>query len=674
MCGISGIYNYKIDSEVKDYDLSKMRDSMLHRGPDNGMNWISEDKKIGLSHRRLSIVDLSTSAAQPMKNEDGTVIVTFNGEIYNHLDLRKQLIDSNHVFSTSHSDTEVLVHGFEEWGIDGLVKKIEGAYCFCIWSSKEKKSYLVRDRVGIKPLYFSFYNGSFLFASEIKAILSFPKFKRKMDTTAMYHYLTFLTTPAPFTMFENVNKLPAGFYMTVDSDGEINYKRYWDALPKQSKVEKDTKNMTDEEKHKYFVKGIKDKLENAVKKRMMSDVPIGVFLSGGIDSSMNVALMSRYSNKPLETFTVGFTDHTHLNEIEHARLISKKFKTNHNEILIDEKDMMEYIDDLVIQQDEPLADWVCIPLYFVSKLAKDRGVTVIQVGEGADEQFAGYRAYMNYLKFENRYWRPLKKLPKFLQFLLSKIILLGNLFKTNFDFYSDIIERAYNNSEYFWTGAPVFWNNMKRKLLVKTNFKKQKRPKELNDEVLLPNSYYKLNSANIIKSFSSFFNKNFTKKDYLAQMIYNDLKLRLPELLLMRVDKITMSLSLEARVPFLDHNLVEFTMDIPKKFKVPKYNAKKIFKDVSRSIIPDEIIDRKKMGFNAPMKEWLMGDFGKKAQISVNKSTIHKLKLFNKKYINKLFKDHFNGKADNSLYLWTIFNLTKWFDYWICEKNYTVDK
>lgn len=668
MCGIAGIYNYKNNNKVYDSDLTLMRDSMIHRGPDAGMNWISEDKKIGLSHRRLSIVDLSASAIQPMKNEDGTVLVIFNGEIYNHLDLRKQLTGLNHVFSTSHSDTEVLVHGFEEWGIDGLVKKIEGAYCFCIWSSKEKKSYLVRDRVGIKPVYFSFFNGSFLFASEIKAILSFPSFERKMDTTAMYHYLSFLTTPAPFTMFENINKLPAGFYMSVDSKEKIEYKRYWDAVPNQSSVKEDIKNMKLEEKEKYFKNGIKKRLEDAVRKRMMSDVPIGVFLSGGIDSSMNVALMSKYTKKPLETFTVGFSDYTHLNELEHAKLVSEKFKTNHHEILINEKDMMDYIDDLVIQQDEPLADWVCIPLYFVSKLAKQSGVTVVQVGEGADEQFAGYSDYMKYLKYEKTYWRSFKKLPKILQRILSKLASYGYLLKPNFDFYSDILKRAYLEKEFFWTGATVFWNNMKEKLLFKKNFVQKHRKIELNNDLLKPNKYFQLDSSNIIDSFLKPFDKKFKNKDFLTRMVYNDLKLRLPELLLMRVDKITMSLSLEARVPFLDHNLVEFTMDIPQEFKVPHYKPKNLFKSVSRSIIPDEIIDRKKMGFNAPMKEWLKGDFGKKVHKSIIESNIHNLNLFNLNYINKLFNDHNQEKNDNSNYIWALFNLTKWFDYWIDEK------
>ena len=670
MCGITGMFHYKTGNVVVEDTLTAMRDTMLHRGPDGGDNWISPDKKVGLAHRRLSIIDLTNAANQPMQNEDSTVWITFNGEIYNHAPLRQELVAKGHKFRTDHSDTEVLIHGFEEWGIDGLMKKIEGDYGFAIWDGNKRDLFIVRDRIGVKPLYFSFNNGTFLFGSEIKAILANPAVTAAMDPMAMYHYLSFLTTPAPLTMFEGIYKLPSGFYMKVSDSGEVKATRYWDAVPGQSGTAEETKNLSEQELEDYYVAGIRKRLVEGVEKRMMSDVPIGVFLSGGIDSSTNVALMSKCTSKPLETFTVGFKDHQHLNELDHARFVSETFKTNHHEILIDEKDMMGYLDQLIYQQDEPIADWVCIPLYFVSKLAKDSGVTVVQVGEGSDEQFSGYSAYMNYLRLDEKFWKPYKKwVPQILQYAIAGISKSGSRIKPGFDFYSDIINRATYNQELFWSGATVFWNVMKDKLLDSSAIKPFAHSKEILASGLLPESYSRANSYNVIESFLKPFDKKYPGRDTLTRMTYNEFQLRLPELLLMRVDKIGMSVSIEARVPFLDHHLVEYTMDIPQRLKVKNGEAKYLFKKAVTGIIPDSIINRKKMGFNAPMSEWLRGDFGQKVVSSILASNVMEKGFFKKAYIQQLFDQHRSGKMDNSLYLWSLFNLTAWYDYWIDKKS-----
>lgn len=668
MCGITGIYNFKSEEKVEESILTSMRDAMQHRGPDGGDNWISEDAKVGLAHRRLSIIDLTTTASQPMSNEDGQIIITFNGEIYNHLPLRKQLHEAGHIFKTDHSDTEVLIHGFEEWGIEGLLKRIEGDYAFAIWDRNTEELTLTRDRIGVKPLYFSFQNGVFLFGSEIKAILEHPLTEKDIDPLAMYHYLSFLTTPAPMTMFKGISKLPSGYYLKINSKGQISSKRYWDAVPGQSEIDESVKSLPDDQQEAFYIDGIRKYLKEGVDKRMMSDVPIGVFLSGGIDSSVNVALMSKCTNRPLETFTVGFKDHQHLNELEHAQLVSKEFKTNHHEILIDEHDMMAYLDDLIYQQDEPVADWVCIPLYFVSKLAKEKGITVVQVGEGSDEQFSGYPSYINYLKLDQKMWKPFKKwIPPFGQKLAAFGSKAISRYMPKYEFYADIIGRAAFNREIFWSGATVFWDVMKDRLVNKKALPPQHVSEELSASGMIPADYYQPDSFNVVKSFLQPFDKNHPGSDTLTRMIYNEFQLRLPELLLMRVDKIAMSVSLEARVPFLDHRLVEFTMDIPGRFKIRNDEPKYLFKKAVRGIIPDEIIDRKKMGFNAPMAEWLRGNFGQKVKESVISSELMKKGYFQLEYINKLFADHFSGKRDNSLYLWTLFNLTAWFDYWILD-------
>jgi asparagine synthase (glutamine-hydrolysing) len=667
MCGIAGIVSLEKGTPVKESVLTKMRDTMIHRGPDGAGNWISSDKRVGLAHRRLSIIDLNAVASQPMCNEDGKVWITYNGEVYNHASLRKELLKKGHTFKTDHSDTEVLVHGYEEWGIEGLLRRIEGDYGFGIWDETKQKLFLVRDRIGVKPLYFSLQNGVFLFASEIKAIVAHPKVSRDVDPVAMYHYLSFLTTPAPFTMFKGIFKLPAGHYLEIDPEGNFKTHQYWDVTekPHDAAILK----MPEEKQEEYYISQIQTLLRESVDKRMMSDVPFGVFLSGGVDSSVNVALMAELMDRPVDTFTVGFKDYHHLNELEYADQVAKEFKTNHHQILIDEKDMKGYLGDLVHHQDEPIADWVCIPLYFVSKLAKDSGTTVIQVGEGSDEQFCGYASYMGYLDLYKKYWTPYRKLPQILQNIGSGVIGLAANMNYSWDIYADIVNRASRDRDHFWSGATVFWDRMKDKLVASGSGLQTTIDSTIMGSGILPQSYLQTDTFNIIKSFGDSLKKKRPSHDILTRMIYNEFKLRLPELLLMRVDKVTMSKSLEARVPFLDHNLVEFSMNIPMSHKVKGNQAKYLLKKAVEGLIPHNIIYRKKMGFGAPMSQWLRGEFGEQVSSSILGSGLLKRGYFNMDYIRKLTTDHLEGRKDNSLYIWTLFNLTSWYDYWIDQKS-----
>jgi asparagine synthase (glutamine-hydrolysing) len=666
MCGIAGIYCYNSPYRVEEKILTQMRDTMLHRGPDGGASWIAPDRRVGLAHRRLSIIDLSTAATQPMPNEDETVWVIFNGEIYNHLRLRRQLSAAGHHFRTDHSDTEVIVHGYEQWGIAGLLERIEGDYGIALWDCRKESLYLIRDHIGVKPLYFSLQDGMLLFASEIKAIVAHPAVKLDVDAMAMYHYLSFLTTPAPLTMFKGVFKLPAGHYLEIGKTGEFRATRYWDAVPGRGIPPQDIAGLDWPAREQYYLRGIRARLISAVEKRMMSDVPFGVFLSGGIDSSTNVALMSRYMDRPVDTFTVGFKDYQHLNELAEAELVARQFKTNHHQVLIDERDMRGYLDDLIHHQDEPIADWVCIPLYFVSKLAKDSGVTVVQVGEGSDEQFCGYASYMGYLELYGKYWQPFRHfLPSPLQHAVAGMARWAAGMHPALEVYADIIDRASRNREHFWSGATVFWDILKKQLVMAGSIHPSAMPTELLASGLLPHSYLELDSFNIIRSFNERIDQGHPGQDVLTRMIYNEFKLRLPELLLMRVDKIAMSVSLEARVPFLDHHLVEYTMDIPMQDKVHGHTAKYLLKKAVEGLIPDKIIYRKKMGFGAPMSQWIRGDFGRQVEASLMSSRLLDRGFFNRDYITNLFRDHHSGRRDNSLYIWTLFNLTAWYDYWI---------
>ncbi len=663
MCGIAGILDSTAKCPPQNDELTAMQHAMRHRGPDGDGLWISPKGNVGLAHVRLAIIDLSAKAAQPMNDGRDKVWITFNGEIYNHVSLRKKLENVGRSFVSDHSDTEVLIHGYLEWGIDGLLARIEGMFSFAIWDCEHKKLLMARDRIGIKPLYFTKTNGRFIFASEIKAILTNPTIPRDVDPQALNHFLSFMIAPAPLTMFKDIFKLPAAHVLEVSEAGEMSFRRYWDAVPGQSIQPSKTSHLSDTEQETFYTQGILKHLKIAVEKRLMSDVPIGVFLSGGIDSSANVALMSQIMDRPVDTFTVGFKDHKHLNELDHAKRIAKKFKTNHHEILIDETDMLKYLDDLVYSQDEPIADWVCIPLYFVSKLAKDCGVTVVQVGEGSDEQFCGYDSYMSYLKLHHSFWAYYIKVPLKLRKIVGVVAEWIATLTPRFDKIVEVLSRAGKNQELFWSGANAFWNVHKKRTMKGTLGKSNLF--QLEKAGLDVSGLNSSDSGDIISAYLKSLDAKYKEQDYLTRMAYSEFRLRLPELLLMRIDKIGMSTSIEARVPFLDHKLVEFIMDIPMKWKIKNGETKYLLKNALKGLLPDDILYRKKMGFSAPMAEWLRGELGQRAKSCVLKSPLLELGFLDRQTISRSFRDHHEGRCDNSLHLWTLYNLTAWYEKWI---------
>ena len=664
MCGIAGILNFAGDRPIEADILQDMGDSMAHRGPDGAGQWISQDGRIGLSHRRLSIVDLSDAAAQPMSDAEEQIWVTFNGEIYNHLVLRDELKQAGHHFRTDHSDTEVLIHGYKEWGIDGLIERLDGMFAFGLWDESTKRLFIVRDRIGIKPVYFTRADGCFRFASEIKAILADPGVPRAVEPSALNHYLSFMVAPAPLTMFKDIFKLPAGHLMEIDPSGGLSARRYWDAVPGKGIDSTETKGLSDKALEDFYTTGIRERLESSIEKRMMSDVPFGVFLSGGIDSSANVALMSRMMDRPVDTFTVGFKDHTHLNELDYASRVAKEFRTNHHEVLIGESDMLGYLDNLVHHQDEPIADWVCVPLYFVSKLAKDSGVTVVQVGEGSDEQFSGYNSYRMYLQLHRWFWGAFNALPGPVRSMAAGLARGMTCSHTpRLDRAADILGRGAKGQELFWGAAHAYWNVHKDRVLAHPV---PGGPWPVLEEAGLDTGGLSAADSGVfVSAMMDTFDTNHPGRDELTRMIHNEFRVRLAELLLMRVDKITMSTSVEGRVPFLDHGLVDFTMDIPQAWKVRGGEPKYLLKKALRGVLSDDILYRPKMGFGAPMSEWLRGDFGKQAESAVLGSSLMKDGYFDRDHIARRFKGHRDGRQDNALHLWLLFNLTAWHDHWI---------
>lgn len=630
MCGICGIISFD-NSIVDEKTLIQMRDEMKHRGPDAEGIFINENRKIGFGFRRLAIIDLSPAANQPMSSNDKSIWIVFNGEIYNHLEVRKELERKGYQYRTK-SDTETIIYAYEEYGID-FIHKLNGMFSIAIWDARKKLFIACRDRIGKKPFYYTFQNGKFIFASEIKSILKHPEVKKELNLNSLSHYLTFLIPPSPETMFEGIKKLPAGHRLILNENGDLKIEEYYDVLNSENEILESDENQIKENIIRLLRQSIKD--------RMISDVPFGVFLSGGIDSSTNVALMAELMDRPVDTFSIGFKDFPYNNEFEYARKVAEIFKANHHEIQIDAKDALEFFPELVYHQDEPLADPVCIPLYFVSKLARENGTIVVQVGEGSDEEFAGYPWLLRHLKIANLNKYLFKRFPQSLNNLFYQLVKKlwseeGKLLEI------DYIRRIKDRQEIYWGGAINFTEEHKSKLLINN----------------LNNSYLK------IQEIYNSYNQKSKMDDLLRKFIYLEFKNRLPELLLMRVDKMAMATSVEARVPFLDYRLVEYSFKINSRIKVKNNTTKYILKKAVEGLIPNEIIYRKKQGFAAPMNYWLKNDLSDFTKNYLLNSKIHQLGLFNKDFINFLLNSPLSNRYDFVQNTWNLLNLFMWYDYW----------
>ena len=653
MCGICGVYEYGVVQGRVDAELVvRMRDTMTHRGPDDAGVYVSEDRRIGLGNRRLAIVDLSPAGRNPMPNEDGRVWITFNGEIYNHESLRPGLEAKGHRYR-SRTDTETIIHLYEERGLD-FVQEIEGDFAIALWDENAQRLVLARDRIGVKPLYYTVSAGRLIFASEIKAILEHPAVSRDIDEEALYHYLTFLTTPAPQTLFAGIQKLPAGCALTCDSRGEVKITRYWDAIS----VRLDP-TLEDEQ---AIAEELRRLLSESIAKRMMSDVPFGVFLSGGIDSTANVALMSKLMSQPVRTFTVGFRDNPAYNEIEEARFVAKEFGTDHHEVMISQQELLDFLPDLIFHQDEPIADPVCVPLYYVSKLARETGTKVVQVGEGSDELFCGYREYALYLDLHNRLWRHLSRLPAPLRRSMASIgqalhrTGITRLLPKGRKMLPDLLRRLADGEDLFWSGTFVFDEINKQQLLT---------PEARGRLASRSDNEDGFSSYSVVRSDLDRLLASKPEADQLERMIYQELKLRLAELLLMRVDKMTMATSVEARVPYLDHKLVEFAMSIPSHLKYHDGETKYILKRALKGIIPDRVLHRKKQGFGVPINEWMLDRLGGFVENALFNSTLRRRELFDYSFVKGLLREHRSGHTNYAFFLWSLLNLSLWYDQWI---------
>ncbi len=620
MCGIAGFISKEKNApkNEREITLDKMCKIITHRGPDEQGTIVKNRAALGM--RRLSIIDLK-SGQQPIFDCTGNLAIVFNGEIYNFLELKKELEKRGHKFKT-HSDTETIVHAFEEFGTDCL-KHLRGMFAFAIYDFQNESLFIARDRVGKKPLFFSkTKNGNFVFGSELKSLIEHGEISKEIDFSALDAYLTFGYVPEEFCIFKDVYKLAPGSFL-IYKNGEIKTESYWDFSYKENNEIK-----TEAE----YIEILREKLKDAVKIRLISEVPLGAFLSGGVDSSAIVAMMSQILETPVKTFSIGFNEDS-FNELKFARVAAKHFNTEHHEFIVT-PDLVEIVDELVWHFDEPFADSSALPTFMVSKMAREF-VTVVLSGDGGDELFAGYTRYVTDKKRGN-----LEKLPKFVrQNLLQKISekmphgAKGKNYIYNASL--DTVERYIDSISYF--------GSLKKNELYSPNFLH-----ELNGE--------SGKSAKIYKQIAD----SVSTGNPVDKLLYLDSKTYLPSDILTKVDRMTMANSLEARVPLLDHELIEFVQTIPAELKLKGLETKYIFKKSLENLVPKEILYREKQGFGVPIGDWINSQLKERIHSDLlDKKTLER-GYFDEKYVEVLLDEHSKNRRDHSHALWILWMLELW--------------
>jgi asparagine synthase (glutamine-hydrolysing) len=599
---------------------------------------------VTLGHRRLSIVDLSPAGHQPMSNEDGTVWITFNGEIYNHEDLRPGLIEKGHKFR-SRSDTEAIIHQYEEQGPECLLA-LDGMFALGIWDDARGRLLLARDRLGKKPLYYCVVGGKLLFASEIKALLAHPDVARDIEPEALNLYLTFGNVPPPFTLFKGISKIPGGHRLIADRLGNLRVERYWSPLG-----ETPWPRAANEAE---AVAKVGDLLKRAVAKRLMSDVPVAAALSGGVDSSAIVGLMSRLVNRPLQTYSIGFEGFgaaEDFNDQPFARLVAKKFGCDHHEVNVTADECRDYLPELVFSQDEPIGDPACLPMHFLCRAARRDGNIVLLVGEGSDEVFGGYPDMAHIIKTAARQWDRVRRLPKLLR---AGLHTASRLLKAP-PGRVDILRRARDGEPLYWGLDVVFWETEKLNLLAPAGWPRRE-PGGSNG------------AAEYVRGVYTDLFARQPNADLMQQMSAMELANRLPELLLMRVDKLSMAESVEARAPFLDADLVSYGLSLPQHLKVRPGQTKYVLKEALRDVLPAEVLTRSKQGFRVPLPAWLKGPLASWARHQIFSSPLAQRGFFNPAYIEGIWQRHVSGVHDHSFDLWCLVNLGAWYARWIDQR------
>jgi asparagine synthase (glutamine-hydrolysing) len=617
MCGIAGFVDQgDFSAEERTAILTRMCEVIFHRGPDD--QGIQIDGPVGLGMRRLSIIDLS-GGHQPMSGEDGTATVVFNGEIYNFHELQRELKARGHLFKTN-SDTESIVHCYEEFS-DSCVTHLRGMFVFAIWDDKSKTLFLARDRVGKKPLYYTrTARGSFIFGSELKSILEHPDVEREVDLEALDAYMTLGYVPDPLSIFRGIHKLPPGHTLTY-SQNKTTLTQYWDFTFERTPLRSE----------ESYVEELRVLLEDAVRCRLISDVPLGAFLSGGIDSSTVVALMAKLMGQPVKTFSIGFREDSY-NELKYARMTAEKYGTDHHEFFVT-PEICEVADELAWHFDEPFADPSAIPTFMVSKLAREH-VTVALSGDGGDELFGGYDRYL-----VERSRRMFAQLPK--AFRENVMYPLSMRLPHGARGRNLLHNLALDPVQRYLDSVSVF-TSMNRSLLYSADFKRA-----LETE----------HSAT--KSFLDHASKVKTGAD-LDLLLYTDSKTYLPGDILTKVDRMSMAASLETRAPLLDQKLIEFVTRIPAALKIVGNETKYILKRAVKDLVPEEIMTRPKQGFGLPIAKWIKQELRSRIRDTLNEPLTRQRGYFEPSYINVLLNEHERGRRDHSYSLWALLMLELW--------------
>ncbi len=631
MCGICGKLNLDFARPIAAELLSRMNDTLYHRGPDDG--GIHVEGAVGLAARRLAIIDLSTGGHQPMSNEDGSLWIVFNGEIYNFAALRENLIQQGHTFR-SHTDTETIVHLYEQYGAE-CVQHLRGMFAFAIWDRSRRRLFLARDRVGKKPLFYRLDARSFWFASEIKAIVEDPEVPRAPDYTAIHHYLSFQSAPAPWSAFAGIKKLPPAHWLMLEN-GKLQLHRYWRLDFSRKRA---VRSLQEEE---ALAEEVKSVLGEATRLRMISDVPLGAFLSGGMDSSAVVALMAESSSRPIKTFSIGF-NHREYTETQYARLIAKRYKTDHREFEVQPR-AVEILPRLVWHYNEPFADSSAIPTYYVSKLAREFVIVALN-GDGGDEAFGGYDRYYALALARRLQWMT-RVLPASWMRRLAKALpgggdpkrLAWRARRFLQEFGKPLAEQYFDWNCYFSDGlkSALYADGFAPGALIQDSFQ------------LLKAAY---DSADAV--------------DFVDRTLQVDALTYLPDTLLVKVDVASMANSLEARSPLLDHVVMELAASLPVGLKLRGRQKKYILKRAMRRLIPEEILNRSKMGFGVPLADWFRGELKDFARDILLSERFRGRHLFQEDFVRKMLEEHAANRWNWQYQIWSLLMLELWFQMFI---------
>ena len=637
MCGINGIaFSSRSGRQVDAAVLKRMRDVITHRGPDDEGVYI--DGRVGLGHRRLSIVDVA-AGHQPMSTADGSLYITYNGEIYNHADYRDELIARGHIYQT-HCDTETILHLYAEHGQD-CVNYLRGMFAFAIWNRNKRELFIARDRLGVKPLYYVHTSdGSLYFASEIKSLLEARAVTPELNYATFSDYLANHSTSGEETLFTGIKRLLPGHTLTWTENGEITIRKYWDVSFEKSA----DRRRSDQD----YIAEWSELFRKSVQLRLMADVPLGMFLSGGIDSSAIAAVMSTLVDEPIKTFSVAFAERE-ANELEYARLVARTFKTDHHEVVISPEQFWTRLPDLIWHEDEPLAHPSSVALYFVSDLAS-KHVKVVLTGEGSDELMAGYARYRKTilnLAVGEQYHR---FVPSGVRDLVRKQFSGMTGSKLRLKLGRTFLNLAPDIESIYFDNFAVFSRSLQQQLLTRETIARTGGidPYAGVRELL----------------------GHTDAQSLLDRLLYADIKTYLHELL-MKQDQMSMAASVESRVPFLDHKLVEFTSSLPERLKLRGWTTKYVLRQSMKGVLPAAILDRPKMGFPVPLGKWFRGAYSSVLDEYVLGSRARERGIFNADFTRALVEQHQRGEANHSERLWSLVNLEMWFRRFIDGENTT---